>query len=118
MLARIYPILAGDSDVAALVRDRIYRHGNAPQGTPAPYVTWSLLTGMPQNTLSEPPKVDSQEIQIDCWSDDDAQVEQLADAVRKAIEQVHHVTMMSNNSRDPTTMRYRIMLTITAWNHR
>ena len=69
-------------------------------------------------TLGELPLVDSYSVQIDCWSDSDAEVEQLAEAVRNAIEAEHHITSFGPNGRDPETMRYRIGMTFTFWNPR
>ena len=121
MLPAVFPILAGDSDVTGFIGSapaRVYRHGEAPQGVARPYVTWFLSSGIPENTLGELPLVDSYSVQIDCWSDSDAEVEQLAEAVRNAIEAEHHITSFGPNGRDPETMRYRIGMTFTFWNPR
>jgi hypothetical protein len=119
MLPAVFPLLAADSDVASLVGPsplRVYRHGEAPQKVALPYITWFLTSGRPENILDDVAPVDEDTVQIDCWSDSDAEVEQLATAVRAAIEPTHHLISKGPNGRDPETMRYRIGLTFTFWN--
>jgi hypothetical protein len=123
MLPVVFSLLAGDSDVASIVGTKIYRHGQAPQkvnGVPLapPYVTWFVASGAPANELDGTPRVDNYTVQIDCWSDSDVEVEQLAEAVRNAIEPSHHMTAVGLNGRDPDSMRYRISLTFTFWTPR
>jgi hypothetical protein len=122
MLPPIFQILRAAPNVTALVGTnpaRIYRHGAAPQATAAPYITWSVITGTPQNTLSELPKIDACVVQIDCWSDNTgtgaAQIEDLAVAVRAALEPFAHMTGFGPNGRDFETQRYRIMLQFDYW---
>lgn len=124
MLPAIFPLL-DVAPVRALVGSnpvRVYRHGSAPQKVVAPYVTWFLVTGNPENALDELPRIDRQEVQIDCWSDNTGQgakdIETLAQAVRDAIEPHYHMTAIVADGRDPDTDRYRIGMTFTIWNHR
>jgi hypothetical protein len=89
---------------------RAYRHGDAPQDTTKPYVTWALVSGVPDNELSKAPKSDRYTVQVDCWHTTDAGVEQLATAVRNAIEPYAHMTSMPVNNRDAETKLYRMAL--------
>jgi hypothetical protein len=121
MLPAVFPLLAADSDVTGFIGTspvRVYRHGEAPQGVVAPYVTWFVVSGAPENELDGLPRVDGYSVQVDCWSDADAEVEQLAEAVRNAIEPSHHMTAIVANGRDPETMRYRIGMTFDFWTKR
>lgn len=121
MLPAVFAILANDSEVTGFIGSapaRVYRHGEAPQGVTAPYVTWFLVFGRPENCLDETPRIDAHSVQVDCWSDSDAEVEQLATAVRDAIEPFHHMIAVGPNGRDPETMRYRIGMTFTFWTDR
>lgn len=121
MLPAVFPLLASDSTVTGFIGAspvRVYRHGEAPQGVVAPYVTWFVVSGSPENELDETPKVDGYTVQVDCWSDSDAEVEQLAEAVRDAIEPSHHMTAVIANGRDAETMRYRIGMSFSFWTER
>lgn len=125
MLPELFPILRDASAVTALIGSnpvRCYRHGSAPQGVTAPYVTWYVVSGTPENSISEMPRVDNYSIQIDCWSDNTGSgstgVETLAKAVRDAVEPHAHMTSVAINDRDPETMRYRLGLTFTFWHRR
>lgn len=117
MLPPVFATLRASSAVLALLGTppRVYRHGDAPQDVPRPYVTWSLISGLPENNLSDPPPVDHLVIQVDCWSQTDEQVEQLAIAVRDAIEPYAHMTGFPVNERERDTKLYRISLQFDWW---
>ena len=115
MLPPIYPILTANAAVAAIAGDRIYPHADAPQETPAPYVTWFVAAGAPQNSLSDPPPVDRLTVQVDCWHETSAGVVELASAVRSAIEPNAHIAAYLGNTRDPETRLYRIGLQADWW---
>jgi hypothetical protein len=121
MLPAVFPLIKAATAVTALIGTnpcRCFRHGSAPQGVVAPYVTWYVVAGTPANTLDDVPRADDFSIQVDCWSDDPVQVETLAAAVRDALELRADMTAVSVNARDPETMRYRIGLTFRFWVHR
>lgn len=118
MLPPVYNTLRASSDLVAVVGSRIYRHGQAPQGTIAPYITWALITGTPENQLSGVPPVDSMTIQVDVWADGaagDKLVETLADLVRDAIEPYAHMTGMPVDQRETETKLWRIALQFDWW---
>lgn len=119
MLPPVYSLLTADPSVTALVGARIYRHGSAPQKVVAPYVTWFLVSGTPENELSSLPRVDRMEVQIDCWSNNtgtgDEQVETLATVIRDALEPVAHMTGIIANEQDFETRRYRLGMQFTFW---
>lgn len=113
MLPLIFPLLSGASAVTALIGTnpvRAYRHGSAPQDVAKPYVTWSAPGGFAENTL-ERADADVFRIQFDIWSDDDQEVETLADAVRAALEPAANLIAYVADERDPVTGRYRISFT-------
>lgn len=91
---------------------RIYRHGAAPQrAESAPsmaYITWELISGVPENNLSDPPPHDRMTVQVDNWHPTDSGVELLARASRDALEQFGYVTNVILDLRDPETKLYRI----------
>lgn len=125
MIPPVLPILAADSVVTGIIGDdpvRFYPHGRAPQSVQAPYVSWFVISGNPQNVLDEIPRVDRLDIQVDCWSDNKGtgsqQVQELAKAVRDAIEPYAHMTGIVIDGIDPDTQRYRIGLQFTFWEDR
>lgn len=98
---------------------RAFPHGLANQATGEPYVTWSIVTGIPQNTLDEVPRVDRNEIQVDCWGAKGAKsVEALAEAVRDALEPHAHMTAIVADLIDDATQRPRIGMQFTFWQDR
>jgi len=113
MLPLVFPLLSGAAAVTALIGTtpvRAYRHGSAPQGVTAPYVTWSAPGGFAENTLGAA-DADVFRVQVDCWSDIDTQVETLAAAVRAAIEPAANLIAYVADEQDPVTKRYRISFT-------
>lgn len=110
MLPPVFVALRDAHAVTSLIGTspvRAYRHGSAPQNVTAPYVTWSAAGGYAENAF-DGADADVFRIVVDCWSDGDAQVEQLAKAVRSAIEPHAHLQGYESNERDADTQRYRI----------
>ena len=113
MLPLVFPLLSGAAAVTALIGTtpvRAYRHGSAPQDVVKPYVTWSVPGGFAENTL-ERADADVMRVQVDCWSEDDTQVETLAAAVRAALEPAANLIAYVADERDPVTQRFRISFT-------
>ena len=99
---------------------RIWRHGSAPQRTDGqpqsePYLTWFIVTGDPENNLSDPVPVDRYGVQVDCWHQADAGIELLAAAARDAMEAHCVCTGVIANLREPETRLYRMGLTFDVW---
>lgn len=118
MLPPVFQTLKASSAVKAIVGTnppRIYRHGSAPQDTTKPYITWFVVSGLPENNLSDLPPVDAITVQVDCWHPTDAGIESMAEAVRDAIEPYAHMTGMPVNLREPETKLYRIALEFDWW---
>jgi hypothetical protein len=115
MLPPIYRLLKDHSPVATIVATRIFRHGNAPQDTARPYVTWFMVSGVPENQLSGLPGHDRCTVQVDCWHQTDNGVQDLAEAVREAMEADAHMTGVIANEREAATKLYRIGLQFDYW---
>ena len=112
MLPPVYATLAADSGILDLLGDppRISRHGRAPQDSARPYVTWGLVVGVPENTLSEAPGIDRCTVQVDCWSLDSSDAVELAQAVRDVIEPEAHMTAVIVDEREAGTKLYHIAM--------
>lgn len=108
MLPNVYQQLRTNSTVVNLVGTRIYRHGSAPQDVTKPYITWSLSMGMPQDVLNAAPCHDKDTVQIDCWSETDEGIENLAYAVRSALDSALISNRIMLNTRETDTKLYRI----------
>ena len=115
MLPPIFQALKASSAVAAIVGTnppRIWRHGQAPQDfePTRPYITWFMVSGTPENNLSDPPPTDRCTVQVDCWHQTDSGIEALATAVRDALEIHCHMTSAPIDSKDFETRLYRMGL--------
>lgn len=110
MLPPIYAILTSAAPVTAIVAQRIFPHGEAPQGILEPYVTWFVVSAPPEIVLDGTPPHDAFTIQVDCWHQDSAGLLSLASSVRSALEAQCNVTNMILNQRDAETRLYRIAL--------
>lgn len=111
MLPPVFAVLAAAAPVTALIGSppRAYRHGAAPQGVVAPYVTWSAPAGAAENSF-DGACADVMRVQVDCWSKTDAQIETLASAVRAAIEPHAHLIAYVADERDFDTQKFRISM--------
>jgi len=96
--------------VSAIVEDRIGRHGEVAQTETRPYIVWQIVTGLAFDNLSAPPGGDFTTVQIDCYHKADAGVEQMAEAVRAALDGALIVNRVVVNNRDPETKLYRVGL--------
>lgn len=94
--------------VAGIVEDRIGRHGFVAQTEARPYITWQIISGQPYNNLSSAPGGDFTTVQLDCYHPTDAGAEQLALAVREALDSGLICNRVVLNSRDPETKLYRV----------
>lgn len=111
MLPKVYSALMNAPAVTALIGNRAYRHGSAPQGVTSPYVTWSSPAGDAEIVLSGGPDADQFRIQVDCWSSTDsapAGVEQVAEAVRAALEPYAVLVAYVADERDADTQKFRL----------
>lgn len=97
-------------EVAAIVGDRIGRHGEVAQDEARPYIVWQIVTGNPHDQLSGPPTSDFTTIQIDCYHADDGGVETLASSVRAALDAELIVNRITVNNRDAQTRLYRVSI--------
>lgn len=125
MLPVVLPILAADPEVTGILGTtpvRFYPHGRAPQNVQAPYATWFIVSGIPENQLDEVPRVDRFSVQIDCWSDNTGEgaqeVKELATAIRDALEPHAHMTAIAVDGVDQDTQRHRLGLQFTVWQDR
>lgn len=115
MLAPIFKTIDTPA-VRAIVGGRIYAKGRAPQGTKPPYITWFTVVGDPYNHLSGPPGADNDSVQIDCWAGPDGDQEgicdQLAKAVRDALDAAGQACRIIIDTREPDTMLFRVSLSV------
>lgn len=115
MLAPVYRTINTPA-VQAIVGSRIYGKGLAPQNTPTPYITWFTVVGDPYENLSSTPDGDNDSIQIDCWAgptdDQEGVVNQLAKAVRDAVEAAGQTCRLLTDTRENDTRLFRIGLQV------
>lgn len=117
MYPKVFKALSASVAVTTLIGAspvRAYRHGSAPQGVAAPYLTFSFPGGTPENAL-EGACADQFRTQVDCWSKDDAQVEELAGEVRSALEPYALCVGYVADERDAQTEKYRISMVFDWW---
>jgi hypothetical protein len=110
MAAPIFKVCAAAPAVTALLGAspvRLYPFGEAPQGVAKPYAVWQCISGSPINYVSGRPDTDRYGLQVDVYADTGAVADQVAAAIRRAIELQAHVTGFNLEGRDPTTKNYR-----------
>lgn len=116
MFPPVFQTLKASADVMNIVGNppRIWPHGEAKQEAindrPVGYVTWFLVSGVPENNLSENSPIGRQSVQVDCWHSTAQGIEALGDAVRAALEPVVHVTNYQGFPRDAETRRFRVSI--------
>lgn len=115
MLPKVYKALTESPEVFALIGNRVYRHGMAPQQAADAYVTWGAPAGDTQIVLERVTDADTFRVNVDCWStkDDDRTpgvpgIETLATAVRAALEPHAVLVAYLADERDADTQKYRM----------
>jgi hypothetical protein len=115
MFAPIYRTIRTPA-VQAIVGDRVYGSGLAPQGVATPYITWFTVSGDPYDNLSSAPDADNDTIQIDCWAgpgdDQELVCMNLARAVRDALDAAGQATRIVAHTREDDTRLFRIGLQV------
>jgi len=120
MLPPVFQALKASAAVKSIVGSnppRVYRHGRVPEGTPErpitePFVTWFMVSGVPENNLSDPPPCDRTTVQVDCWHRTDSGVELLATAVRDALEVIGVMTATQIDDFETETKFFRMSLQV------
>ncbi|HCE4018589.1 DUF3168 domain-containing protein [Acinetobacter baumannii] len=103
----IFKLARADPAVKALLESdgilRVWKFGQAPEQPEAPYVTWQTITGDSNSSLDSRPVSDRVIIQIDVYATDEDVVEQVAEAIRYAIELDCYVVRYGEADKDPVT---------------
>lgn len=110
MLPPLYRLCAESSEVALKLgpgAERLYPFGEAPQGVRAPYATWQVISGAPENCLGGEPDVDGYVVQVDVWADVVSDAIESAKAIRDALQRDANVVAWRGTTRDPETKLYR-----------
>ena len=97
------------SAVIAIVGDRIGAHGEVPQDTTRPYITYSGFD-QPYDQLSGAPCGDMTTVDINCWHHTDAGIRALAAAVRGALDAALIANRVRIDMRDRETKLYRVLI--------
>jgi hypothetical protein len=119
-LSRLNNALKGSSAITNIVGDRIWLL-MAPEGEARPYIVYFIVSGVPENTLSEAPQVDDQRIQIDIYVPETtgtAIANALKDAVLVAIEPIGHVVFGPWNAYEGEPRLVRWSMDLEYWNFR
>lgn len=106
----VFSTVSGDTAVrAALGSDpvRVFPFGTAPDNVALPYAVWQVFTGGPENYVGNLPDLDSFVVQVDVYGASPTSVRAAAEALRDALEPVHHIVGWRGESRDVETRRFR-----------
>lgn len=110
-------LLSGDSS-AKFNPVRVFAFGEAPEDTARPYVTWQVITGSPENYLTNRPDIDGYTLQVDVWARKGDVARNVAAAVRDAIEPHAYIVRWGGESLDPDTRDYRLSFDVSWFVHR
>lgn len=85
---------------------QLYPFGEAPQNAKPPYAVWQIISGAPDNYLGGTPDLDRFTVQVDVYAKHGSDVDDIAVALRDAIEPHAHIVRWGGQDTDPDT-RYR-----------
>lgn len=112
MLPPVYQLLADLPAVVAIVGDRISGHGEVPQDTTRPYITYFTIVGQPFDQISGAPCSDRDTEQLDLWHTTRPGIRQLAFAVRNGLDAAgyHNRVVIDTREGVGTTRMYRVAI--------
>lgn len=115
----VYEILSASGAVTALVpATRIRGQGYAGETPVAPYITWQVVSGQPENYTGNRPGIDQHRVQVDCWAATAAQSKQIAAAVRDALEPHAQCVAVFGDDYDTEAKLYRFGADWSFWSGR
>lgn len=121
---RIFQIIAADAACIALLGSsptRFFPAGQSNKQQPTPYATYGVFNATPQNYLDKPADMDQKGTQIDIYGKTAADVSDVFDAIREALEPVDNkifVTNYATPDRDGETGLYHARLEVDVWESR
>lgn len=118
MQVPLYRYLELSAPLMALVGTRVGPFGEVDQDTPMPYVVWQTISGTPELYLDNRPDIDQSRVQIDVWAATGTEAEQVAEAVRDALEDLGYMVSWGSTERDPETRNFRFSMDFEFWNPR
>ncbi len=114
----VQALLIASAAVTAIVGDRIYKAGMAPQDVQRPYITMSVISNLPQLNVTQAADSDDRRIQIDVWHPDEKQARLLAQAVQDAIEEDNDIIFGPVDGYDAVVRMYRWTMDAEFWTGR
>lgn len=110
-----FTLLSAAAPVTAIVAQRIFKHGRAPPGVAKPYITYAIVGGHTENYVDGPPGTAQIRVQLDCWSLDSAQCEQLKEAVIDALKNNGQQAGIEQDDFEEDTQLYRWLIEFYFW---
>lgn len=111
MFPPIFPVCRASPEVTALLGSdpmRLWPFGEGEQGGERPYAVWQIISGAPENYLTNTPDTDRFGVQVDVYAREVDDAREVARAIRNAIEPHAHIMAWRGESREPDTRLYRI----------
>lgn len=122
MFPPVFEIAAASSAVKSLIGTspvRLWPFARAPREPVAPYATWQVLYGTPENYLGDLPDTDNFGVQVDAYAETATASRNVAAALRGAFEAARaYVTGYNGEFIDEPTGLYRTSFTVEFWTPR
>lgn len=114
----IFPILKADSAVTALLGAnplRVYPWASAPEKPQAPYATYGVFNGNPENYQAQAPDITRMGTQIDIWAKSEKSAHEIFDAINAALNNVGHLINYQTVTSDNVTGLYNARMEFDFW---
>lgn len=103
MYPPIFSIVAADAGVQALLGTspvRFFPFGQAPDEVSMPYGVWQIVSGGPENYLTDTPDIDGWLVQVDVYATRGSWARSAAEALRDAIENQAYIVAWRGESKE------------------
>lgn len=110
MTPDLFVLVSGSTAVKAIFGSspvRVFPFGSAPQGVKKPYAVWQIISGIPENYISNAPDVDSFVVQLDVYATTVTAAREAAEVLRDALQSHAHVISWRGESKEAETNNFR-----------
>ncbi len=118
MIPNLTAILKGNGAVHAICGDNVFRTFKDKPGDVGPYIVWQIISGVPENNLSDLPDIDDARIQVDSYCNDQGTARTLSEAAQAVLELLGYVVFGPVEGHEEETLLWRWTIDVEFWTDR
>jgi hypothetical protein len=118
VIPNLTALLTANGAVHAICGDNVFRTFKDKAGDVGPFIVWQIISGVPENNLSDLPEFDDARIQVDAYALSQATARQLSAAAQAVLEQLGYVVLGPTEDHEDETLLWRWSFDWEVWSAR